>query len=315
MTGIVKLSAEANPATWHISLPFLGEEEIIGAYVLAGKEELAIIDPGPSSTAEALLTRLRDAGFDPRNVTHLLLTHIHLDHGGAAGMLLRAMPKATVYVHNKGAPHLIDPTKFIASASRIYGERMQELWGEIVPVPERRVRVLDDGDIFTVADRRLEIHYTPGHAIHHVVFYDVHTGELFTGDAAGVRLQNIDCLRPPTPPPDIDLETWYETITKLKQLRPDVLYLAHYAGVRNPTAYLERLREKLISWGDFVLSAMRDGKEEQEIIRMLTQQGNKELQSRGGNEHDLRRYDLAANHAMCVQGLMRYWRKKHPERL
>src|SRR5215472_16622476 len=158
MTAITKLNLSTIPGVWQVSLPFQKEEEIVGSYVIAGKSELAVIDPGPASTADALLSSLCEAGFDPENVTHLLLTHIHLDHAGAVGTLLPHMPKATVYVHGKGAPHLIDPTKFIASATRIYGERMHELWGDILPVPEERVHVLRDSEVPNVAGRRLEVH-------------------------------------------------------------------------------------------------------------------------------------------------------------
>lgn len=315
MTAVIKLSLSTSPGVWQISLPFQGEEEIVGSYVIAGKDELAVIDPGPASTADALLSALREAGFDPGNVTHLLLTHIHLDHAGAVGTLLPHMPRAKVYVYSKGAPHLIDPTKFLASATRIYGERMHDLWGDVLPVPEERVTIIYDGDVLKVANRRLEIHYAPGHASHHVIFYDVHSGELFAGDAAGVRLQGIDYVRPPTPPPDLDLEAWSHTIDKLKQLRPDVIYLAHFGPVHMPVKHLERLREKLFSWGDFVLGAMRDGKGENEIAEMLEKYANADLIRIAGNDRSLKRYDLSASYLMSVQGYMRYWRKKHPELL
>ncbi len=313
MTAVTKLSLSTGPGIWQISLPFQDEEEIVGSYVIAGNDELAVIDPGPASTANALLYALGEAGFDPENVTHLLLTHIHLDHAGAVGTLLPHMPKAMVYVHAKGAPHIIDPTRFLASATRIYGERMQELWGTVFPVPEERVDVIHDGDVLRIANRRLEVHYAPGHAIHHVVFYDVHSGELFAGDAAGVRLQGIDYVRPPTPPPDLDLEEWSHTIDRLKLLRPDVLYLAHFGPVNMPIKHLERLREKLFSWGDFVLGAMRDGKSEGEITEMLEKNENADVVRIAGNDHSLMRYGLTAGYQMSVQGYMRYWRKKHPE--
>jgi glyoxylase-like metal-dependent hydrolase (beta-lactamase superfamily II) len=315
MAAVTKLSLSTSPGVWQISLPFQGEEEIIGSYVMAGKDELAVIDPGPASTADALLSALREAGFDPGNVTHLLLTHIHLDHAGAVGTLLPHMPRAKVYVYSKGAPHLIDPTRFLASATRIYGDRMHELWGDVLPVPEEHVNIISDGDILKVANRRMEVHYAPGHASHHVIFYDVHSGELFAGDAAGVRLQGVDYVRPPTPPPDLDLEAWSRTIDKLKQLRPDVIYLAHFGPVYLPVKHLERLREKLFSWGDFVLGAMRDGKGEDEITEMLIKHANADLLRAAGDERSLKRYDLAASHQMSVQGYMRYWRKRHPELL
>ena len=300
---------------WQISLPFLGEPGIIGSYLLNGGDEIALIDPGPGSMLEAQLAAIRESGLDPADVTHLVLTHIHLDHAGMTGSLLRHMPKATVYVHSKGAPHLIDTSKVVASAERIYGERMEELWGPIEPVPEERLKIIGDSDVLNIAGRRLEVHYTPGHAVHHVIFFDVHSGELFAGDVAGVRLQGVDYVRPPTPPPDLDIEAWSASIDKLKKLRPDVLYIAHFGPTRNVTSHLERLREKLYSWGDFVLVAMRDGKNEAEITEMLIKHTQPELQRATSDAQAIARYEIATNYAMTVQGYMRYWRKRHPEQL
>lgn len=315
MATVTKLSLGTRPGTWHLSLPFHNEHGLLGPYILAGQNEVALIDPGPSITIPALLTSLQEVGFEPQDVTHLLLTHIHLDHAGATGELVRRMPKATVYVHSNGTPHLVDPTKFIASATRIYGDKMHELWGNVEPVPANRIRSIEGGDILNIAGRRLEVHYTPGHAIHHVIFFDVHTGELFAGDIAGVHLQRINYVRPPAPPPDLDLEAWSASIDKLKQLRPDILYLAHCGPADNPTQILEHLREKLLSWGDIVLNAMREGKSEEEIIQVLAKKTEPEVLRITGDSNVLKRLDLIASYAMTVQGYMRYWRKKHPERL
>lgn len=304
-----------NSVTWQISLPFLGEEEIIGSYLLAGGNELAIIDPGPGSMIEPLLDAIRQAGFDPQDVTHLLATHVHLDHAGSVGSLVKHMPKAKVYAHSKGVPHLLDTTKVVASATRIYGDRMQQLWGEIKSTPADRLRTIEGGDILNVAGRRLEVHYTPGHAVHHVIFFDAHSGNLFAGDTAGVRLQGVDYVRPPTPPPDIDIEAWSESMDTIQKLRPDVLYLGHFGATHNATQHLARLREQLISWGNYVLEAMRDGKEEQEILALLIARTEPELQRVSNDPNVLQRYEIATNYAMTVQGYMRYWRKKHPERL
>ncbi|GAC1402970.1 MAG: MBL fold metallo-hydrolase [Ktedonobacteraceae bacterium] len=304
-----------NSVTWQISLPFLGEEEIIGSYLLSGGNELAIIDPGPGSTIESLLDAIRQAGFDPRDVTHLLATHVHLDHAGAVGSLIKRMPQAKVYAHSKGMPHLLDTTKVVASATRIYGDRMQQLWGEIESTPADHVKTIEEGDVLTVAGRRLEVHYTPGHAVHHVVFFDTYSGDLFAGDTAGVRLQGVDYVRPPTPPPDIDLEAWSNSIDTLKKLHPAVLYLGHFGPTRDTTQHLERLREQLNSWGDFILKAMRDSKNEQEILALLIAHTEPELQRVTDDPNALKRYEIATNYAMTVQGYMRYWRKKHPERL
>jgi len=306
---------QISPHTWQISHPFLGENEIIGSYLLAGQNELAVIDPGPGSMVESLLESIREAGFDPQEVTHILATHVHLDHAGAAGTLVRQMPRAQVYVHSKGAPHLLDTTKVVASASRIFGERLKLLWGEIESTPQERLTIIEGGDILSIAGHRLEVHYTPGHALHHVVFFDAHSGELFAGDVAGVRLQGVDYVRPPTPPPDLDLEAWSDSISLVKSLRPDVLYIGHFGAVKNISEHFDRLREKLYSWGEFVLAAMRDGKNEAEIISMLIEHTKPELLRAAHDPHAIERYEIATNYPMTVQGYMRYWRKKHPERL
>jgi glyoxylase-like metal-dependent hydrolase (beta-lactamase superfamily II) len=304
-----------SPGFWQISLPFQGEEEIIGAYLLAGNGELAVIDPGPESTLEALLEGIHQAGFDPQDVTHILLTHVHLDHAGVTGSLARRISKAQVLVHAQGAPHLLNTSKLVQSAQRIYGERMQRLWGAIESVSGEQLKSLEGGEILNVAGRRLEVHYTPGHAVHHVVYFDVHSGELFAGDVAGVRLQEMDYVRPPTPPPDLDLEAWSASLDLIKRLRPDVLYIGHYGAVGHIISHISSLRERLYGWGDFVLHAMNEGNSEEEIISLLIKQSNPELERATRTFHDVVRYDIATNYPMTVQGYMRYWRKKHPERL
>ena len=311
MSNVTQIS----PGAWQISHPFLGENEIIGSYLLAGRDELAIIDPGPGSMVESLLTSIQAVGFDPQEVTHILATHVHLDHMGAAGTLVRQLPRAQVYAHSKGAPHLLDTAKVVASASRIFGERMKLLWGEIESTPQERLSIIEGGDILNIAGRRLEVHYTPGHAVHHVIFFDAHSGELFAGDVAGVKLQDVDYVRPPTPPPDLDLEAWSNSINLVKSLRPDVLYIGHFGAIKNIPEHFDLLREKLNSWGDFVLGAMRDGKDEAEITALLIEHTKPELLRAAHNSHAIERYEIATNYPMTVQGYMRYWRKKHPERL
>jgi glyoxylase-like metal-dependent hydrolase (beta-lactamase superfamily II) len=305
---------QISPNTWQISHPFLGENEIIGSYLLAGQNELAVIDPGPGSMVDSLLESIQEAGFDPQEVTHILATHVHLDHAGATGTLIRRMPEAQVYVHSKGAPHLLDTTKVVASASRIFGERMKLLWGEIESTPQERLNIIEGGDILNIAGRRLEVHYTPGHAVHHVVFFDAHSGELFAGDVAGVRLQDVDYVRPPTPPPDLDLEAWSDSMNLVKGLRPDVLYIGHFGAVKNIPEHFERLHAKLFSWGEFVLGAMRDGKNEAEIISMLVELTQPELLRAAHDPYAIERYEIATNYPMTVQGYMRYWKLKSQNR-
>jgi glyoxylase-like metal-dependent hydrolase (beta-lactamase superfamily II) len=154
---------------------------------------------------------------------------------------------------------------------------MKLLWGEIESTPQERLTIIEGGDILNIAGRRLEVYHTSGHAVHHVVFFDAHSGELFAGDVAGVRLQDVDYIRPPTPPPDLDLEAWSDSIELVKSLRSDVLYIAQFGAIRNISEHFEQLREKLYEWDEFVLVAMRDGKDEAEIVSMLAKHTKPEL--------------------------------------
>jgi glyoxylase-like metal-dependent hydrolase (beta-lactamase superfamily II) len=300
---------------WQIDTHFLGLPGIIASYLLAGNGEVALVDTGPSTTIEALLAGVHAAGFALTDVTHLLLTHIHLDHAGASGSLTQRLPNATVYVHEIGAPHLMDPTKLIASAERIYGAEMERLWGTIEPVPAERIKTMRDNDVLAVAGRRLNIVYAPGHATHQVAFHDPATAEIFCGDAAGVRLQGVDYVRPPTPPPELNLEDWSATIDRLLALNPRVLYLAHFGPTTDAPRHFTALRQRLYAWGELVLAAMRAGKDEEGIREELINRSLPELQQVTSNPDDLRRYEIATNYRMTVQGYMRYYRKVHPELL
>lgn len=194
-----------------------------------------LVDPGPASALDGLLAEL--GGTEPRRI---LLTHIHLDHAGATGVLVRRFPDAEVWVHRKGAPHLVDPSKLVASATRLYGDDMERLWGEIAPVPEGNLRVLDGGE--AVAGFRVE--YTPGHASHHVAYLHEATGTALCGDVAGVRIGDGPLIAP-TPPPDIDIEAWHRSIDVLRRWRPERLALTHFGSFTDVDEHLARLRAEL----------------------------------------------------------------------
>jgi len=195
-----------------------------------------LVDPGPESSVETVIEAL---GVEQPRA--LLLTHIHLDHAAATGALVRRWPDLEVYVHERGAPHLIDPSKLLASAERLYGDRMQRLWGEIVPVPEANVRVLSGGE--TVVGMRVA--YTPGHASHHVCYLHEETGTAFVGDVAAVRIPPSKFVIPPTPPPDIHIETWEDSIGTIESWRPERLALTHFGAVEDPSEHLATVRERL----------------------------------------------------------------------
>jgi glyoxylase-like metal-dependent hydrolase (beta-lactamase superfamily II) len=215
-----------------IDVEHLGRPHVIGCWQVGE----ALVDPGPESSMQTLLGALGDER--PRA---LLLTHIHLDHAAATGALVRRWPDLEVFVHERGAPHLIDPSKLLASAERLYGEAMQRLWGEIVPVPEANVTPLAGGE--SVLGMRVA--YTPGHASHHVCYLHEESGTAFVGDVAAVRIPGVALTVPPTPPPDIDIETWEESIAVVEGWQPERLALTHFGAVEDPAPHLAEARERL----------------------------------------------------------------------
>ena len=218
-----------------IDVEHLGNQRVIGCWEVGG----VLIDPGPTSSLAALVDALDD---DPRA---LLLTHIHLDHAGGAGAVVARWPQLPVYVHERGASHLADPSKLIASASRLYGDQMDRLWGEVVPVPEGNLRALAGGEEvlgFRVA-------YTPGHASHHVSFFHPDSGRAFVGDTAAVRIPPAEFVVPPTPPPDIDLELWERSLDVIADWSPDSLGITHFGEVDDPGEHLEVVRRRLREQG------------------------------------------------------------------
>jgi glyoxylase-like metal-dependent hydrolase (beta-lactamase superfamily II) len=225
-----------------IDVMHLGRPHVICAYELPGAPSGGdpggaglVIDPGPESCLETLLEGLQS---EPRA---LLLTHVHLDHAGAAGALARRLPGLTVYVHESGAPHLADPSKLLRSAARLYGEDMQRLWGEVAPVPAERIQALRGGE--TVEGMRVA--HTPGHASHHVAYLDESSGDAYVGDLAGVRVPGSTYTVPPTPPPEIDVEAWLASLETVARWSPSALCLTHFGRATDVGDQLDRVRAAL----------------------------------------------------------------------
>ena len=238
-----------------LDLRFQGDERVIAAYLLETDDGLALFDCGPSTCLEQLDERLRERGLELTDLGHLLLSHIHLDHAGAAGSLVREHPGLQVHVSEIGAPHLIDPSRLEASARRLYGDDFDRLWGELAPVPERNVNVVGDRVL------GLECFPTPGHASHHVCYFGS-DGTLYAGDAAGVRIQPSRFVLPPTPPPEFDLEAWNTSIAEIERRDPARLALIHFGVVDDLAEHLTQLRERLRTWTELVLH----GASEEEFI-------------------------------------------------
>jgi glyoxylase-like metal-dependent hydrolase (beta-lactamase superfamily II) len=203
-----------------------------------------LVDPGPTLSLERVLAEL--GGFEPQAI---LLTHIHFDHAGGTGALMRRFPKLEVYVHERGAPHMINPERLWASASQLYGEdNMLAMWGEFVPVPEDRLHVLSGGESLEIGGDRFEVAYTPGHAKHHVSY--LHEGTAFVGDVGGVRIEAATPTLPPTPPPDIDVEAWHSSLDLLRAWRPERLAITHFGAYEDPQQQLDEVSERLDRWAE-----------------------------------------------------------------
>jgi glyoxylase-like metal-dependent hydrolase (beta-lactamase superfamily II) len=273
-----------------IDLRHLGNERVIGAYLVETDDGLALHDCGPSTTIDGLKAGLAERGLELQDLRHLLLSHIHLDHAGAAGALVREHPGLQVHVSEIGAPHLVDPARLEASARRLYGADFDRLWGELAPVPGENVHVVGDRVL------GLECFPTPGHASHQVGY--LHTdGTLYTGDAAGVRIEPSSFVLPPTPPPDIDLEAWERTLQEIERRGPQRLALTHFGVFDDLERHLAELRERLARWAERVLQGMT----QDEFVAAADEELSHE---------DRETFEHAVPPWQCYLGLRRYWDKR-----
>jgi glyoxylase-like metal-dependent hydrolase (beta-lactamase superfamily II) len=264
----------------------LGRDRVIGAWEVRPG---VIVDPGPASCVHTLLSEVE---AEPRA---LLLTHIHLDHAGASGVLARRFPELRVYVHEVGAPHMIDPAKLLESAGRLYGDDMERLWGEVAPVPAERVTSLEGGEEV----EGIRVTYAPGHARHHVVYHDPEPGDAYTGDVAGVRVPPSELVAAPTPPPEIEVETWLESIERVRELRPKRLCITHFGANEDVHGQLDRIA----GWLREAAERSAPGDHE-EFARWL----DSRFEAEGGEIAERLRQSMPPDQLWL--GLERYWRKR-----
>jgi glyoxylase-like metal-dependent hydrolase (beta-lactamase superfamily II) len=293
------------PGVVRIDHRWMGTPGLIASYLLGDGDDLALVEAGPANTADAVLAGIRAAGHDPADVRTLLLTHIHLDHAAGAGTLLREMPNARVVVHPNGARHLADPSRLLASAARIYGDRMDELWGRMLPVPAGRIDALADVEI-SVAGRTLAGLDTPGHAGHHLAFHDPAAGLVFTGDVAGVRLPGCSYVRPPTPPPEFEPDLWRRSLDRLAATGANTLMLTHFGGFGDAERHLAGLRARLDDWTAWALGGDAPTANRDAFVAALRERGDAGIRAAGCGDEAVRRYEAAVTYGMMGDGILRW---------
>jgi glyoxylase-like metal-dependent hydrolase (beta-lactamase superfamily II) len=289
-----------------IDLRFQGTPHVIASFLIHAPEGPVLVESGPGSTLPTLLAALRERDIRPADVRDVLVTHIHLDHAGAAGWW--AQQGARVWVHRVGAPHVVDPSKLLSSATRIYGDRMDELWGDVLPAPADRVHPVDDGDVLDICGLRIGAVDTPGHAGHHHVYQldDI----VFVGDAAGIMLPENRWIDLPAPPPEFDLPRWKTTLGRLRDLGARTLYRTHFSSSSNPGAELQQFEEILDLAVEWVHEMDGRGLAREAMIEEFTARMRSAAAEAGTSSADIRAYELANPRSMSVDGIARFLRKR-----
>lgn len=288
------------------------ERELNAVYLVEGSEP-ALIEAGPGADHGRITTALDRLGVDAHTLAHIVVTHIHMDHAGGVGALLERYPRATVWVHEIGARHLVDPDRLIASTARTYGEaRMRTLYGTMVPSTPERVRSVTAGERIGLGDRSLTVVYSPGHASHHIALHDDRSGAMWTGEAIGSYLPWADCYRPALPPPEVDVERALASITAMRSRGPTALLTSHYGKVPDPDEGFDRAAERIRVWAATVQAALAYEPDASDDDLRATLEGlaRRDFEADAHRTIDLDRYDVLGSIKMNAQGLARYWRKR-----
>jgi len=291
-----------------------GRARYTAAYLLEATET-ALVETGPGTSVEPVAAALGELGVAPDQLAHIVLTHIHLDHAGGVGQLAERFPRATVWVHHRGAPHIVDPTRLVASTARVWGEaEMRELFGPATGVSKGRVRPLEDTDMVSLGDRSLLVLETPGHASHHVALVDSHTGAIFTGDALGIHVPDLPVLRPATPPPDFDLERYVASIERIRSAAASILLFAHFGPLADVDATCDLAIQRVRDWARVVEDGVRDGDDPDELAARLESAALADIVTGAEATLDLEmledRLRLISSIRMNAQGLARYWQRR-----
>ena len=292
-----------------LDLRWAGHPRSIASALLRSSDFVALVDPGPSSTIPNLREQLGVHGLRIRDLNALFLTHIHLDHAGASGSLVRENPQLQVYVHSRGAPHMTDPSKLLNSARRLYGDTMQRLYGEFVAVPQFNLRILEGGETLSAGSRQIRVLYTPGHASHHVTYFDDAEGIAFVGDTAGICIEGNPYILPATPPPDINLELWNSSLDAIAALDSRRLFLTHFGFSDHPARHIASYRERLLRWSDLVARILSKGLDESASSEAFLQAIAAEAKETLAPE-DVDHYLFNGALQLSWLGLARYHRKR-----
>ena len=288
-----------------LDLNFLGIDHAIASFLIETSQGPVLIETGPHSTFESLEENVREKGFKLDEIKHVFLTHIHLDHAGAAWAM--AEKGATIYLHPFGQKHMADPSKLMASAKMIYKEDMDRLWGRMNSIPEDQLRVVDHEETISIGDSSFTSLHTPGHARHHIAWMmgDI----LFSGDVAGVKIGDGPVV-PPCPPPDINLEDWNQSIDLVLEKNLSKIYLTHFDAIENIDQHLSDLKVILNDWAYWIKEKWESGLSAEEITPEFSSYTADQLRQKGVNEHGVEQYEAANPSWMSVAGLIRYWKKK-----
>lgn len=293
-----------------IDCEMAGMTQLVEAFVVPG-EKVAVVETGPATVASTLTAGLEQLGIDRSDVVYFVGSHIHLDHTGGAGDIAELFPSATIVVHREGARHMVDPAKLMASAYRVFGDRLDELFGPLKPVPEDRLLAVDDGDRLDLgAGRALEIIYAPGHARHHMAVQDSETGVLFVGDSMGVYLPDAGVLRPATPPPDFDLELALSTLDRYRALSPTGLYLTHFGPAPADRDLLAVARERLVRFGDIVRAAMNESEDLDFITEHLMEQTRDDYAVVWNDPELIKKFESLNAFRSSAAGYLRYFQTR-----
>jgi glyoxylase-like metal-dependent hydrolase (beta-lactamase superfamily II) len=301
---------EVAPGITAIDTFYGGRERYTAAYLLEAVEP-AIVETGPTRSLDHVSAGLGSLGIGPSDLAHVVVTHIHLDHAGGVGALCERYPNATVWVHERGAAHLAEPARLVASATTVYGDdQMTTLFGPVLPVPAQRIRSLDDGDVIELGGRSLSVAATPGHAQHQVALADSTTGAVFTGDALGIHPPGLPVLRPATPPPDYDLELAIDSIERIRALAGELLLFAHFGPVREVDRICDLASKRFRDWTETVRRAMERTQDLDEIVAVLEAEARRDVETGSEAVIDLDRLEVLSSVRMNAMGIMRYWQKR-----